>query len=166
MPGRKAKPIGLHLVQGNKSHLTKKEIKQRKENEVKPPTDNIERPDFLKYDPIAQREWRRLTKELLELGLLTNIDTTALAVYCDAYSKYVEATEAVKREGVTIKYTNKAGHTNTIENPNVNVAKKYYKIMKDMMAEFGLTPAARAKLAIPKEERKEPDPFERDFGNL
>lgn len=166
MAGRKAKPIGLHLVQGNKAHLTKKEIKKRKKNEVQPRADNIERPDFLKHNKIAQRAWRRLVDELTELGLLTNVDTDALAVYCDAYSKYIEATENIKREGVTIEYTNKAGHTNTIENPNVNVAKKYYKIMKDMMAEFGLTPAARAKLAIPKEERKEPDPFERDFGNL
>lgn len=164
MPGRKAKPIGLHLIQGNRSHLTKKEIKQRKKNEIKPRADNIERPEFLKHNPIAQREWRRLVKELKELGLLTNVDTTALAVYCDAYSKYVEATEALKREGVTIEYTNKAGHTNTLENPNVNVAKKYYKIMKDMMAEFGLTPAARAKLAIPKDDKEEEDDPTAKFG--
>ncbi|MDT2245974.1 hypothetical protein P7H16_01645 [Paenibacillus larvae] len=35
MAGRHAKPIALHLAEGNPNRLTKEEIKQRQEAEVK-----------------------------------------------------------------------------------------------------------------------------------
>ena len=163
---RKAKSIGLHVVEGNKSNLTKEEIEKRKKAEKKltPNADDIKRPKWLKHDKIAQREWRKIVPELKRLGLLTNIDTTALAMYCEAVSEYVTAVQEIREQGATIQYTNAKGHTNTIENPAIQVKKKNYQVIKDMLKEFGLTPSARASLAINiKEDDQESDD---EFGDI
>ena len=163
---RKAKSISLHLVTGNRAHLTKDEIQKRKkaEQRLKPAADNIDRPEFLKHDKIAQREWRKIAPELERLGLLTNIDTTALAMYCQAVSMYVRLNAEIDKEGATIEYTNTQGATNVVENPKINIAKKYYQVIKDMLKEFGLTPAARASLAIKAHEDEEKEDPTAKFG--
>lgn len=147
---RDAKPIDLHLVEGNQSNLTKEEIEKRKKAEEKltPDSDNIKRPKWLKHDKIAQREWRKLEPELKELGLLTNIDTGALAHCVKAYSMSVRLQKKIEEEGATIEHTNTKGATNEIENPKVKAAQKYYKRYEKMLKQFGLTPSARASLAI------------------
>lgn len=152
---RKAKPISLRALDGGKKpHRSNEELKKRKKAEEKltPKSDDIKRPGFLKNDKLAQREWRKIVPELESLGLLSNIDTTALGIYCQAVSIYVRLNNEIDSEGETIQYTNTQGATNTVENPKVNIAQKYYKIIKDMLKEFGLTPAARASLAIKVQE--------------
>lgn len=163
---RKAKSIGLHLAEGNKSNLTKDEIEKRKKAEEKltPKSDNIKRPKWLKHDKIAQREWRKIVPELKRLGLLTNIDTTALAMYCEAVSEYVQAVEKIKENGPVVEYTNTKGETNMVENPAIQVKKKNYQVIKDMLKEFGLTPSSRASLAIKAEgDDKKSD---NEFGDI
>ena len=44
--GRPRQPIDLIVAKGKK-HLTKKEIEERKKQEVKAPADNIHAPDYL-----------------------------------------------------------------------------------------------------------------------
>jgi P27 family predicted phage terminase small subunit len=110
----------------------------------------------------AKNEWRRVARELHNLGLLTRIDRSALAVYCDAYEKWIRATEILDREGLTMEYENKAGAVNIIARPEVNIATKYAQLVKSFCAEFGLTPSSRCRLLLPKD--KETDQFEDDFG--
>jgi P27 family predicted phage terminase small subunit len=148
---RNAKPISLSVIEGGKKpHRSNKEIEKRKkaEKKLKPKSDDIDRPDWLKHDTIAQREWRKIVPELKRLDLLSNIDTTALALYCEAVSEYVDAVKQLREEGTTIKYTNTKGETNTIKHPALQVKKDNYQVIKDMLKEFGLTPSARASLAI------------------
>lgn len=164
--GRKAKPINLHLVTGNKSHLTKKQIEQRKKNEPKFNADKIRCPAWLKTDPVAKKEWNRITKELKAAELITNVDVTALAVYCDTYSKYIEATEELNKTDLTLVYTNKFGAENIIEHPLVRISRGYAELMKKYITEFGLTPASRAKIAIPKKEKEEDPLKQKGFGNV
>lgn len=109
----------------------------------------------------AKNEWKRVAKELHDLGLFTIIDRTALAVYCDAYDKWITATKALDEHGLTMEYTNKNGSTNITARPEVNIATKYAQIIKSFCAEFGLTPSSRCRLLLPKD--KEDDPFEDDF---
>lgn len=111
---------------------------------------------------IAKNEWRRIAKDLHVLGLLSRIDRAALAVYCDAYDKWLKATEILDDKGLTQEYTNKAGASNTVARPEVNIATKYAQIIKSFCAEFGLTPSSRCRLVLPQD--KEVDQFEEDFG--
>ena len=44
----------------------------------------------------ARREWSRVGKQLRDAGLLTNLDTAALAAYCVAHARYLEAEELLQ----------------------------------------------------------------------
>lgn len=159
--GRKVVPLSV-----NKSNLTKAERDARKkaESKLQPKKDKIKIPSWL--DKEAKKEWRRVCKELEELNLLTNVDTVALAIYCDAYSKLLQANKEIETQGMFVEYTNKFGATNTIENPAIKTANKYIDVIRKMCGEFGLTPSARAKLTLPKQEEQEETPFDRMFGDV
>ncbi|WP_069649648.1 phage terminase small subunit P27 family [Caloranaerobacter ferrireducens] len=161
--GRKAKPIELHILQGNPNRLTKSQIEARKEAEakLKPKADKVKAPKWLSKE--AKKEFNRIAKELQEIGLLTNVDIDMLAAYCDAYTEYQKCTKIIEEEGLMVEYTNKAAETNKVPHPLLTKKKQLFEQMKSIAGEFGLTPSARAKLAIPKQE-KEVDRFEELFG--
>ena len=164
---RKVIPVSVQLAKGNPNRLTKAEIKARQEAEesFKPNDDDIKIPRWL--DKEGKSEWKRVSRELKELNILTNIDTTALGMYCDAYSKYQLATKKINKEGMFIEYTNKAGATNTIEHPAVKAQVKYADLIKKLCSEFGFTPSARAKITLPRlEEKKEETIEDKLFGGL
>jgi len=54
----------------------------------------------------ARKEWRRLSKELAELRLLTEIDRGMLAAYCQAHALWVEAVASIERYGTMVKSPN------------------------------------------------------------
>ena len=156
---KKAIPISVQVAKGNPNRLTKSEIKRRQKNDenLKPNTNNIRPPTWL--DTVALEEWERLSEELAELELLTNVDISLLAVYCDAYSRYLQATEALEREGMFVEYTNKGGATNVVEHPSVKAQIKYSELMRKIATEFGLTPASRAKIAIRQPDNEPKNKF-------
>src|SRR6476659_9842960 len=51
----------------------------------------------------AKREWKRISLDLVGYGLLTRIDRAALALYCEAWGRWVEAEDSLKRYGVMVK---------------------------------------------------------------
>ncbi|MGG0754256.1 phage terminase small subunit P27 family [Brevibacillus laterosporus] len=163
---RRAKPLELHLVQGNQSRLTKKEIEERQQAEerLKPKTNKVRPPSWL--DKVAKAEFKRLAKELAEIDLVTNVDVNALATYCDAYSDYVQCTKIIQEEGLIVEHTNKAGETNSVPHPLLTKKKQLHDQMRSLAIEFGLTPSARAGLAKPKKEPKPQTEFERTFGDI
>lgn len=162
---RKAVPIDLMLIKGNK-HLTKKEIEQRKavEESLRMRDENIEPPEWL--DEIAKQEFERLVDLLKEVRLITEADIHLLATYCDAYSDYLKCTQLIQEEGLMVEYTNKAAETNKVPHPLLTKKKQLFEQMKAVASEFGLSPSARAKLAMPKKEEKEPTPEEKLFGDV
>ncbi|WP_067924856.1 phage terminase small subunit P27 family [Alicyclobacillus shizuokensis] len=164
--GRKAIPIELQLINGNKNRLTKSEIEARRsaEQRLKPRADRIRPPAWL--SPVAKREFKRIVKEMDGLDVLTNVDVDALALYCDAYAAYVECTRIIEDEGLMVEYTNKAAETNKVPHPLLTKKKQLAEQMKALATEMGLTPASRTKLAMSKEEPKEPTEFERMFGDV
>lgn len=105
MGGRNAKPIALHLAEGNPNNLTKEQIKQRQENEVKlGETDfaKLRAPAYVRKDKTAAAYWRQMIKEYksaAEQGveLLTSSDVGVLARYCKTVSEYERLLEAYQR---------------------------------------------------------------------
>lgn len=131
-------PTNLVLLRGNPG----KRAVNRNEPDPRP---GATCPTWL--DREAKREWRRIAPELERLELLTVIDRAALAAYCQSYSRWYEAERIVKREGLTIE-TDKG---NVIQHPAVGIANQAMKQMHNFLSDFGMSPAARARLAIEKE---------------
>lgn len=104
----------------------------------------------------AKTEWRRVVPELHRLGLLSVVDRAALEAYCEAYHDWREAKLALDEEGRT--YKTDTGYIRP--RPEIKFAAEAVKTMKAFMGEFGLTPSARSRIAMPESE--EVDPFE-DF---
>ena len=83
MKGRKPKPTIVRQLEGNPG---KRAINDR---EPVPPDGIPDCPEHL--DDEARAEWFRTSKVLKEMGLLSKADRSALAAYCVAYSRWVEA---------------------------------------------------------------------------
>lgn len=111
-------------------------------------SDIPEPPEHLSADAAA--EWRRVTPELVRIGLMTIVDTQTLAAYCDAYGQWLTAKRIIaelaaddkKFSGLAAR--NDEGHI--VASPMVRVANVAATNMVHFAAQFGLTPAARAKL--------------------
>ena len=136
MRGRKPKPTALRLVEGN---LSRRPFNR---NEPKPPTAMPTCPSHL--SPTAKAEWKRLARTLNETGLLTGIDRTALATYCQAYGRWVEAERKLSETPPLLKTP--AGYVQA--SPWIAIANKQIELMTRLMAELGLSPAARSRLSV------------------
>lgn len=103
-------------------------------------------PDHL--DAVAQAEWARIVPDLAAIGVLTKIDRTALAMYCGAYSLWVEASlelakARIEGGGGLVKRT-----PNGFEALNywLVISNKAQEQLKSYLVEFGMTPVARARV--------------------
>ena len=136
MRGRKPKPTRLKLVQGNPG---KRPINGR---EPKPPGSLPSCPAHL--SSTAKTEWKRLARSLNKIGMLTEIDRAAMAAYCQAYGRWVEAERKLAETPPLLKTP--AGYVQA--SPWIGIANKQLELMAKFMAELGLTPSSRSRLAI------------------
>ena len=60
-------------------------------------------PAILRGDKLARQEWRRVTKELNDAGVLAKNQGICLAAYCMAYSRWVRAEEDIRLNGGVIE---------------------------------------------------------------
>ena len=152
MKGRKPKPTHLRVVEGNRENrpLNAREAPVKRALPAPPP--------FLA--PEAKLEWKRISEELYNIGLLSNVDRAALAAYCQAYARWSQAEQAISKMGerdlltggLMIKTTN----GNAIQNPLVGTANQAMAAMMRFAAEFGMTPSARSRIAAnPPEDQDE-----------
>ena len=101
MAGRHAQPVEMLLVNGKK-HLTKDEIQQRRQSEVKFGSDRLVCPAYVRKDPVAHSKWREIVKEYkqaaeMKINLVTSSDVGILAMYCKTYSEYQMLLSAQQR---------------------------------------------------------------------
>ena len=132
--GRKPKPSAIRLLEGNPG---KRPINQR---EPKPDKKAPPCPKWL--DPEAKKEWRRLSKKLEQLGILTEADMSVFASYCQAYARWKAAEEIISSHGFISKTP--SGYLQAI--PHVAIAKEYARIMNRCAEQLGLTPSSRSRL--------------------
>ena len=85
MRGRKPLATAVKLALGNPG---KRPLNRR---EPKPVTAVPTCPAHLM--PTAKTEWKRLARYLHDLGVISELDRAALAAYCQAYGRWVEARE-------------------------------------------------------------------------
>ena len=90
----------------------------------------------------AKTAWKMIAPKLHRLGLLTEIDGLALGLLCDSYGRYLEAEKKLRKEGELIK-TEKG---NLVQSPYLAIRNRHFDQIRRLLAEFGMTPSARANL--------------------
>lgn len=80
-------------------------------------------------------------------GILCKVDGYTIEAAADAIDKMRECREILDREGLLVEYTNKGGNTNVDQNKAALLYQKYSDIAGKKLADLGLTPSARAKVA-------------------
>lgn len=147
--GRKPKPTGLKIFEGNPGK------RQLNENEPKPPSVVSSCPDWLEDE--AKAEWARMNGILENMGVLTEVDITAFAGYCQTYARWKEAEEFLTQHGSIVRTPN--GYLQQV--PQVSIAQTNLKIMLKFCEQFGLTPSARSRIAADKSINETSDEMEK-----
>ena len=144
MAGRKPIPTHLKLIRGNPGR------RPLPENEAQLPAGIPDPPKHLKGR--AKKEWDRITPELSRAGLLTKIDGTALAAYCDCFAQWAEASTKIKKTGMVVK----GERGEPIINPFLKISNAAVDRLRQFLVEFGMTPSSRSKVkAAPLPEKPE-----------
>lgn len=146
--GRKPKPTAVKVLEGNpgKRSLNTQEPQPRKKAPRCP----------VCLEEEAKKEWKRMAKQMEQLGILTEVDMAAFAGYCQAYARWKEAEEFITQHGSIVKTP--SGYWQQV--PQVSIAQTYLKIMNKFCEQFGLTPAARSRIVADAREDKEHDAME------
>lgn len=152
MAGRKKEPINVILEKGKK-HLTKKEITERQEQEIKAFSDKIAPPK--KLPKRLHKEFNYYAEELQRLDILSNLDVETLANYVLVKEMY---------DTVTVEMSNNIDVL--LDGKTINIQDKLSKQIITLSRELGLTVTSRMKLVVPKkEEEKKTDDFSLLFGS-
>lgn len=158
-------PIALVQAKGRK-HLTKAEIAEREKTEIKAPSDKVTAPSFLTAS--QKKTFKKIVKELKAIDLVSNLDVDALARLVVAMDKYVEVTEKLNEQPLTVKMMHDTGREDEFGNPiieekevvNGNVERlaimqdRFFKQCRQGAADFGLTVSSRCRLVIPKADKE------------
>ena len=108
-----------------------------------------EPPPFL--EPYAIDEWKRVAPEAFHLRMLSNLDIAPFGAYCVAYARWRTAEEALAlmaaKDPIMRGLIVRGKHGTAMENPLVYTSRRASQEMLRFAAEFGFTPAARARIA-------------------
>lgn len=157
---RPREPIDLVKAKGKK-HLTKAEYEARKSAEITAKNDNVVPPAYLTKK--EKEKFNEIAQQLIEIGIMTNLDCDVLARYIRADSEYLKLTKQLSK----IKFTpdrksavsedeqiaNQYGEYGYLQKLQTKAAKQ----CSDCARELGLTISSRCKLSLPKTEEKPPE---------
>lgn len=144
--GPKPLPGNVHALRGNRSKLPASRLL----DDVRPPAAIPDAPDHLSKE--ALEEWGRITPLLLDLGLITEIDRAALAAYCQAYGRWVNAERSIAKHNAA---EDSDGHKGEIGiTPSgykqisvlMQISNRALETMAKFAAEFGMTPSSRSRV--------------------
>jgi P27 family predicted phage terminase small subunit len=143
--GRRPIPTHLKLLRGNPGRRPLRDDEPQPEQSIDVP----EPPPFI--TGYAADEWWIVAVELHRLGLLSKIDLPPLAAYCHSYGQWRMAVEALARMAANDPVMNgmiiKSKYGDAVQNPLVSIARRHAGDMVRYATEFGLTPAARSRIA-------------------
>ena len=145
-PGPRPKPTLLRKFEGNpgKRPLTESEPKPRSAKRLPAA------PSYLNVD--GKKEWKRAGTELHRLGLLTKLDVTAFAAYCQAYSVFINAVRNLEKHGMLVK----AQSGFPVQSPYLSIVSTQTKQMIKLQTEFGMTPSSRSRIEVGRDTIKKP----------
>lgn len=177
--GRNAQPIDL-LVANGKKHLTKAEIENRKNSEIKVGDRKLKCPDFVKNDAVAYGKWKEITKVYKDIDFVSSGDTGLLARYCMTFSEYLSLLDQKRRiESFEINYERLAEQFDPELLEGLDAFFRFGPVMQldnainkkmDMLIKMEdrlfLNPLAKIKNVPKREPEKEKNEMEKEFANL
>jgi P27 family predicted phage terminase small subunit len=98
----------------------------------------------------ARKEWYRIVPMLDKMGVLGNVNTAALVVYCIAWARYMEVEKLIREGGMVTSSEKGVGiYVSTY----IRISNECVRIMYRLLTEFGATPSSRSRIqAEPKRE--------------
>lgn len=138
-------PLELVLAKGAK-HLTKDEIKERREREVKPITDNIIAPAYLTKKQTA--EFDQIAEQLKKLKIMGETDCDALARYIIAKDMYIAISKKMRSKEVLADPFMLDQYSKLHE--------RFFKQCRSSANDLALSITSRCKLVIPQIEKEAP----------
>src|SRR5712691_3741511 len=138
MPGPGPKPDALRALQGNPGKRRRKP-----DRAPLPPRGLLKPPQPPKrMTREGAIEWKRLAPDLIALGLLRRLDMPAFEARCELYATWLRCRATIAKEGVTYEHNG----LNRVR-PEVRLAQDCLRQIRQYDSDFGLTPAARARVA-------------------
>lgn len=135
---RPRQPIDVVLAKGRK-HFTKRDIEERRAQELNVPFRDIEAPPYL-TEKLAE-EFYDIAYKLLVIGVMTELDEDTLARYLIAKQHYL------KYSNLITKALNKGQIEETAK--LITAQDKLYKQVRTSASDLGLTITSRLKVVIP-----------------
>lgn len=159
MAGRNKQPLSVIQGKGRSNHLTKKDIKERQEqeNQMKGFTDNIVAPSYLTKK--QKEEFDAIAEELIRLDIFSNLDVDGLARYIDSKTQYKQLIKDLKKIKATeVKDTpnGKKAFANEDYPKLMRVKNTLFNECRAAASDLGLSITSRLKLVIPKADEPEP----------
>lgn len=147
---RQAQSAMLQLLKGNPNRRTKEQIKGRikQEEKLKVSSENMDIP--ISTDAVVKKEYKRIIEVFKDSELLNEADVTTLARYADLWGEYIKANSRLKKYGRIDQATGRLS-------ADLSLKLKLSAELDKLAKELGLTPAARASLAISKKDEKVDD---------
>ncbi len=93
----------------------------------------------------AKREYRRLCRELADMGTLSRADRGVIAAAAVLWARWTDAETQLQKVGPVVKNT--AG--NPVPNPYVQIARQCLELLHRYWSVLGLSPSARASIRVP-----------------
>lgn len=141
-------PTAIHLLRGNPGKRPLPENEPQPELALPKPPANL--------SPAAKREWHKTGKKLLALGVISELDPGAFAIYCQNYTDWLATIEKLNKTGMLLKR-----HDGDIYvNPLFKIAAELQAASMRALIEFGMTPSSRTRVkAIPRRQKDEAEEF-------
>ncbi len=133
--------------------------KARDKVEPKPERGAPPCPDWI--SDAAKVVWEQLIPQLEDLNVLAKVDVYPLARYCQMFVQWREVEDFIAKRGTVYPLKDKNGDVRCIQQfPQVSIANKLAVALLRLEQEFGLTPAARARIQLPLNNTKGENEFE------
>lgn len=142
---RHPEPIDLLIAKG-RSHLTQKEIEERRARELVVPFKKINPPDYLR-DEKSREEFHEIAGKLDDLKIWTELDADCLARYILSKALYLKYTSLL----TTLINKKDFSEMTRVQ----NLQDKAFKQCQSCARDLGLTITSRCKLSIPQVDSDE-----------
>lgn len=152
MRGRPRKVVAISTGKIGKEKRLNREIQEKA---IKIDREQLETSAPVWLSTEAAEEYRRVVREAGKINLLDNMDLAVLAIYADNYARYIQASDNLQTDGLTVM-----GANNPIPSPYVAIADKCANTIFKCSSKLGLATTDRLRLIVPtRAEKREENKF-------